>query len=198
PSCRMRSTRSSRICRVRFSSSTTTSTMRRTSRARTTRSRSSSKRGASRASTISGSPRRTSRFIFPAMCCIRCSGEMFTQSAAGALEPHLSSEILDLHYHKHHPAYVKGANDTLEKLEQARSEQSFAHIGQLEKNLAFHLSGHVLHSLLWKNVSSNGGGRPTGTLAAGLDEHFGSFDAFRAQLDAAASSVQGSGWGALS
>src|SRR5690606_37209078 len=47
-------------------------------------------------------------------------------------------------------------------------------------------------------VSSNGGGRPTGTLDAGLDEHFGSFDAFRAQLDAAASSVQGSGWGALS
>jgi len=118
--------------------------------------------------------------------------------AFDALEPHLSSEILELHYNKHHAAYVKGANDTLEKLEQARSEQSFDHIGQLEKNLAFHLSGHVLHSLLWKNVSSNGGGRPTGTLAAGLDEHFGSFDAFRAQLDAAASSVQGSGWGALS
>jgi Fe-Mn family superoxide dismutase len=117
--------------------------------------------------------------------------------AYDALEPHLSSEILDLHYNKHHAAYVKGANDTLEKLDQARSDKSFAHLGQLEKDLAFHLSGHVLHSLLWKNLSPRGGGRPDGDLGAMLDTHFGSFDGFRSQLSAAASSVQGSGWGAL-
>lgn len=115
-----------------------------------------------------------------------------------ALEPHLSSEILDLHYNKHHAGYVKGANDTLEQLAQARREQSFGYIGQLEKSLAFHLSGHVLHSLLWKNLSPQGGGRPKGALGAAVDEHFGGFDAFKAQLSAAASSVQGSGWGALS
>src|SRR5690606_5422295 len=84
--------------------------------------------------------------------------------AFDALEPHLSSEILELHYNKHHAAYVKGANDTLEKLEQARSEQSFDHIGQPEKNLAFHLSGHVLHSLLWRNVYPKCGGRPRAAL----------------------------------
>lgn len=118
--------------------------------------------------------------------------------ALDALEPHLSSEILELHHGKHHAAYVEGANNTLEQLEQARREKRFAHIGQLEKNLAFHLSGHVLHSLLWKNLSPQGGGRPEGALATALDEHFGGFEAFKAQLDAAASGVQGSGWGALS
>ena len=115
-----------------------------------------------------------------------------------ALEPHLSGEILELHHSKHHAAYVKGANDALDKLEEARSKQDFAHIGQLEKNLAFHLSGHVLHSLLWRNMSPSGGGRPEGQLAAAIERWFGSFDGFKAQLTSAASSVQGSGWGALS
>ncbi|HET8698419.1 MAG TPA: superoxide dismutase [Gammaproteobacteria bacterium] len=115
-----------------------------------------------------------------------------------ALEPHLSSEILDLHYNKHHAAYVKGANETLEKLADARERQELGHIGQLEKSLAFHISGHVLHSLLWKNMSPDGGGTPSGELAAALDRDFGSFEGFKAQLNAAAESVQGSGWGALS
>jgi Fe-Mn family superoxide dismutase len=114
------------------------------------------------------------------------------------LEPHLSAEILDLHYNKHHAAYVKGANETLDKLAEAREQNDFAHIGQLEKSFAFHISGHVLHSLLWKNLSPQGGGTPNGTLGAALDKHFGSFDAFKSQLTSAAESVQGSGWGALS
>ncbi|HZF31634.1 MAG TPA: superoxide dismutase [Gammaproteobacteria bacterium] len=115
-----------------------------------------------------------------------------------ALEPHLSAEIVDLHYSKHHAAYVKGANDTLEKLADAREHQEFGHLGQLEKSLAFHISGHVLHSLLWKNMSPKGGGTPNGGLGAAFDQHFGSFDAFKAQLTSAAETVQGSGWGALS
>lgn len=115
-----------------------------------------------------------------------------------ALEPHVTSELLELHHGAHHAAYVKGANGTLEKLAEARSEQKYAYIGQLEKSLAFNVAGHVLHSLLWKNLTPDGGGAPTGKLAAALDEHFGTFDAFKAQLTAAATSVQGSGWGALS
>ena len=115
-----------------------------------------------------------------------------------ALEPHLSAEILELHYRKHHAAYVKGANDTLDKLADAREQQEYGHIGQLEKSLAFHISGHVLHSLLWKNMSPEGGGTPNGGLGAALDRHFGSFDAFKSQLTSAADTLQGSGWGALS
>jgi Fe-Mn family superoxide dismutase len=95
-------------------------------------------------------------------------------------------------------AHVKGANDTLEKMAEARRDQDFAGINQLEKSLAFHLSGHLLHSLLWKNLSPDGGGVPSGDLGTAIDEHFGSFDAFKAQLTAAAEGLQGSGWGALS
>jgi Fe-Mn family superoxide dismutase len=115
-----------------------------------------------------------------------------------ALEPHLSAEILELHYKKHHAGYVKGANDTLDKLADAREQQEYGHIGQLEKRLAFHISGHVLHSLLWKNMSPQGGGTPNGGLGAALNQHFGSFEAFKSQLTSAAETVQGSGWGALS
>jgi len=115
-----------------------------------------------------------------------------------ALEPHLSAEILELHYEKHHAGYVKGANDTLDKLADAREQQEFGHIGQLEKSLAFNISGHVLHSLLWRNMSPQGGGTPNGGLGAALDQHFGSFNAFKSQLTSAAATVQGSGWGALS
>ncbi len=114
-----------------------------------------------------------------------------------ALEPHYSAKILELHHDKHHAAYVTGANTTLEKLEAARDSGDFATINQLEKNLAFHLSGHILHSLFWTNLSPDGGGKPEGELAAAIDDGFGSFDKFKEQLTQAATTVQGSGWGAL-
>ena len=55
----------------------------------------------------------------------------------------------------------------------------------------------MLHTVFWKNLTPHGDDRPSGDLAAAIDEHFGSFDAFRNQLSKSASSVQGSGWGAL-
>jgi len=115
-----------------------------------------------------------------------------------ALEPYLSAEILELHHGKHHAGYVAGANTTFEKLREARESGDFGTINQLEKNMAFHLSGHVLHSLFWKNLAPDAGGEPEGELAAAVTDHFGSFDGFRAQLTEAAMNVQGSGWGALS
>src|SRR6266478_851867 len=85
-----------------------------------------------------------------------------------ALEPHYSARLLELHHDKHHAAYVSGANTTLEKLAEARQKSDFAAINQLQKNLAFHLSGHVLHSLFWRNLSPHGGGEPQGELAERL------------------------------
>lgn len=116
----------------------------------------------------------------------------------GALEPHLSGRILELHHGKHHKAYVDGANTVLEKLADARESGDFGSINQLEKNLAFHLSGHILHSIFWKNLDPGGGGKPTGELASAVDDNLGSFEACKAQLTEAAMNVQGSGWGALS
>lgn len=114
-----------------------------------------------------------------------------------ALEPHYAATVLELHHDKHHAAYVKGANATLEALEAARDRGDFAAINQLQKNLAFHLSGHVLHSLMWRNLSPHGGGRPEGELAAAITDGFGSFERFQRQLGEAALNIQGSGWSTL-
>ncbi|MFE3448487.1 superoxide dismutase [Nonomuraea sp. NPDC059194] len=114
-----------------------------------------------------------------------------------ALEPAITGEILELHHAKHHAAYVKGANDTLEQLAEARDKEQFGGLVGLEKTFAFHLSGHVLHSIFWENLSPDGGDRPDGALRDAIDEHFGTFEAFQKQLTAATSGVQGSGWGVL-
>ena len=112
----------------------------------------------------------------------------------GALEPHISGRIMELHHDKHHAAYVKGANTALERLSEVREKGDFTLLSMLEKNLAFHVSGHVLHSLFWTNLSPDGGGEPTGALADALDETFGGFTPFRQQMTEAAATVQGSGW----
>ncbi|NQU36670.1 MAG: superoxide dismutase [Actinobacteria bacterium] len=115
----------------------------------------------------------------------------------GALAPVIAGEIMELHHDKHHAAYVKGANDTLDRLAEARDENNYGGLVGLEKTFAFNLSGHVLHSIFWDNLSPDGGDRPDGELAAAIDEYFGSFDAFKAQLTTATAGVQGSGWGVL-
>ena len=114
-----------------------------------------------------------------------------------ALAPAISGEILELHHDKHHAAYVKGANDTLDQLAEARDKGAFGGIVGLEKSFAFNLSGHVLHSIFWENLSPDGGDRPDGELAAAIEDNFGSFDAFKAQLTSTTTLVQGSGWGVL-
>lgn len=114
-----------------------------------------------------------------------------------ALEPVITGEIMALHHDKHHAAYVKGANDTLEKIEAARDAEDFGGIVGLEKTLAFNLAGHALHDVFWKNLSPDGGDKPDGELAAAIDQFFGSYDKMRAEMTAVASTVQGSGWGVL-
>ncbi|GAA2799984.1 superoxide dismutase [Mycolicibacterium pallens] len=114
-----------------------------------------------------------------------------------ALEPHISGEINEVHHSKHHATYVEGLNDALAKLEEARANDDHAAIFLNEKNLAFHLGGHLNHSIWWKNLSPNGGDKPVGELAAAMDDAFGSFDGFRSQFTAAANGLQGSGWAVL-
>ncbi|MBS2938350.1 superoxide dismutase [Nocardioides sp. J2M5] len=114
-----------------------------------------------------------------------------------ALEPYISGEIMELHHDKHHSTYVKGINTAVEQLAEAREAESFGSLSTLEKNLAFHLGGHVNHSVFWPNMSPDGGDKPTGELAQVLEEYFGGFDRFRAHFEANAMSVQGSGWSVL-
>ena len=114
-----------------------------------------------------------------------------------ALEPHISAQIIELHHGKHHATYVKNANSVLQQFDEARSAGDLSRIGSLEKALAFNLSGHILHSILWLNMTPRGGGQPEGDLRAAIDRDFGSFDAFKKQLTQVASSIMGSGWAAL-
>jgi Fe-Mn family superoxide dismutase len=115
----------------------------------------------------------------------------------GALEPHISATIMELHHGKHHKTYVEKANETLEKLAESRDKGDFSKIAGLEKSLAFNLSGHVLHSIFWKNMKPKGGGKPQGLLLELIDRDFGSFDAFKKQMTEVAATVMGSGWAAL-
>jgi Fe-Mn family superoxide dismutase len=115
----------------------------------------------------------------------------------GALEPHISGKIMELHHDKHHAGYVKGANGVLDRLAEARHTEKYDDMPALEKALAFNLSGHVLHSIFWENMAPKAGGRPSGELAAAIDDHFGSFDKLKKQMNAVAASIMGSGWSAL-
>ena len=112
----------------------------------------------------------------------------------GALDPHISGQIMELHHSKHHQNYVNGLNTALEKLEAARDADDYSTVNMLEKNLSFNLGGHINHSIFWKNLSPDGGDKPTGELAAAVEDNFGSFDAYRAQFEATALGIQGSGW----
>lgn len=114
-----------------------------------------------------------------------------------ALEPSISGRIMELHHSKHHQAYVTGANTALTQLAEARESGNLANVNKLEKDLAFNLGGHVNHSIFWTNLSPEGGDKPTGELAAAIDDQFGSFDAFQAHFTATALGVQGSGWSVL-
>ncbi|WP_084103481.1 superoxide dismutase [Demequina sp. NBRC 110056] len=115
----------------------------------------------------------------------------------GALDPHIAGEIMELHHSKHHAAYVAGANTALEKMAGARESGDFGAIAGLEKALAFNLGGHTNHSVFWTNMSPDGGDKPTGELAAAIDEHFGSFDGFQAHFTNNAMTIMGSGWSIL-
>lgn len=115
-----------------------------------------------------------------------------------ALEPHISGRIMELHHSKHHKGYVDGANNALAGLAEAREFGNFQNINRLEKDLAFHLGGHVNHSIFWTNLAPNAGGTPEGEVAAAIAEFFGSFEAFVAHFSAASMGIQGSGWGVLS
>lgn len=115
-----------------------------------------------------------------------------------ALEPHISARIMELHHDKHHRAYVQAANDAIEGLAEARRTQNPMRIAGLERSLAFNLSGHLLHSIFWRNLVPGGGGNPRGELADAINRDFGSFGDFRSQFTQTAVSLMGCGWAALS
>lgn len=112
-----------------------------------------------------------------------------------ALEPLLDEETLRLHHDKHHAAYVSGANAAAETLRRASLGECAPEAAvSASADLAFHLGGHILHSLYWLNMSPDSAGMPDSALAEAIDTSFNSFQGFVRVFRAVAKGVQGSGW----
>jgi Fe-Mn family superoxide dismutase len=90
-------------------------------------------------------------------------------------------------------------NNAEAKLLEARGKADFALVKHWARELAFHGSGHILHSLYWSTMAPNGkgGGDPDGELMRQLSSDFGSFESFSKNFSAAAGAVEGSGWAVL-
>ncbi|MCQ6273828.1 superoxide dismutase [Bacillus sp. V3B] len=114
-----------------------------------------------------------------------------------ALQPYISEEIMKLHHTKHHQSYVDGLNKAEKKLKEARKSGDFALVKHWSRELAFHGSGHNLHTVFWNNMSPKGGGEPKGALLKEIEKYFGSFDAFKKHFTEAAKQVEGVGWAIL-
>ncbi len=117
-----------------------------------------------------------------------------------ALEPVISAEIMQLHYSKHHNAYVTNLNAALEKYYEAESKGDIATMIGLQQSIRFNGGGHVNHSIFWTNLappSHGGGGAPTGDLSSALIKEFGSVESFIEKFSAQTVAIQGSGWGWL-
>jgi Fe-Mn family superoxide dismutase len=117
--------------------------------------------------------------------------------AYDALEPYYDEETLHLHHDLHHKAYVDGLNNAEAKLQEAREKGDWALIKHWEREIAFHGSGHILHSLFWQNIGPGCGGPPTGAVSEQITKDFGGFEAFKKEFSAAAVAVEGSGWAVL-
>lgn len=115
------------------------------------------------------------------------------------LEPYISEEQLRIHHDKHHQAYVSNVNSLLQMMEKARKEGTDFDYKATVKAVAFNLGGHVLHDYFWWEMTPAGNAtkEPIGELAEVIKEDFGNFDRFKKEFTQTASTVEGSGWAAL-
>lgn len=114
-----------------------------------------------------------------------------------ALEPLISERTLRIHHDRHHLSYVEGLNKAELKLLEARESGNYAEIKHWQRELAFHGSGHILHSIFWTIMTPISTGRPGTETRRQLDQAFGGFIPFQEQFTEAAIQVEASGWAIL-
>ena len=117
-----------------------------------------------------------------------------------ALEPVISAQIMEIHYGKHHKAYVDNLNKAIECYEEAQSKGDLARMKVLQKALNFNAGGHLNHAFFWESLApeAKGGGEgPSGDLLKAFETEFGGFDPFIQKMNTLTTAVQGSGWGWL-
>ncbi|MGE0635030.1 MAG: superoxide dismutase [Bacteroidia bacterium] len=113
-----------------------------------------------------------------------------------ALEPHIDARTMEIHHSKHHNAYVTNLNKAIEgtPLASQSIEEILKNVSKASAAVRNNGGGHFNHSLFWKVMKPNGGGLPTGDLAAAINRDFGSFDTFKEQFNNAGATRFGSGW----
>jgi superoxide dismutase, Fe-Mn family len=117
-----------------------------------------------------------------------------------ALEPHIDAQTMEIHHTKHHQTYITKVNEAIAgtNLESLPVEKLISDLASVpnEKRMVVRNNGggHANHSLFWTLIGPNGGGTPSGDLAAAIDRDFGSFDKFKEVFGAAATTRFGSGW----
>jgi Fe-Mn family superoxide dismutase len=110
-----------------------------------------------------------------------------------ALAPHISAETLEYHHGKHHKAYVDNLNKLLDGKPEAG--KSLEEVIMSSDGGVFNNAAQIWnHTFYWSSMKPNGGGKPTGDLAAAIDRDFGSFDKFKEEFAAAGATQFGSGW----
>ncbi len=115
--------------------------------------------------------------------------------AFDALEPHFDARTMEIHHGKHHNAYVTNLNNAIAGTDlEGKSLEELMKVAGSNTAVRNNGGGHWNHSLFWQILSPNGGGAPTGELAAAIDAKFGSFDAFKETFNKAAATRFGSGW----
>lgn len=115
--------------------------------------------------------------------------------AHDALEPNIDKATMEIHHGKHHQAYITKVNDAIAGTDMESLSIKDLIVKHSDKPAVRNNGGgHFNHSLFWTIMSPNGGGAPTGDVAAAIDEAFGSYDAFKEKFAAAAATRFGSGW----
>ena len=116
--------------------------------------------------------------------------------AYNALEPHIDARTMEIHHSKHHQAYVTNLNGAIagSDAEKLSIEDICKNISKYPMPVRNNGGGHYNHSLFWTVMKQNGGGNPTGAVAAAIDSAFGSFDEFKTKFNTAGATRFGSGW----
>ncbi|QEC77475.1 superoxide dismutase [Mucilaginibacter ginsenosidivorax] len=116
--------------------------------------------------------------------------------ATDALEPHIDKLTMEIHHGKHHQAYVTNLNKALEGKPEADSsiEDIIKNISKFAPAVRNNGGGHYNHTLFWTLLSPNGGGEPTGALAAAITSTFGSIADLKTKVNEAGATRFGSGW----
>lgn len=116
--------------------------------------------------------------------------------AFDALEPHIDAKTMEIHHDKHHQGYTDKLNDAIKgtDMEGKTIENILTNLDMENKAVRNNGGGYYNHSLFWKVMSPNGGGKPSGDLAEAINSAFGSFEAFKEKFSEAAKTQFGSGW----